>query len=51
MSANSYDDLARHVGHEVEVVFYGTEDEADNVSCECLTCNEVIVDFDREEGS
>jgi hypothetical protein len=35
--------LAAHVGHEVEVVTYGTL----NVAIECLDCGEVIVDEDR----
>lgn len=46
MGASSYEDLKRHVGHKVECVVYG--DDA-NVSVECVTCNEVIIDFDRED--
>jgi hypothetical protein len=45
--------LSAHVGHELECVLYGEnyeyEGDAVNVSLECMTCGEVIIDFDREE--
>lgn len=47
MSVSSFKDLKHHVGHEVEVVTYG--DPPVNVAIECLDCNEVLLDFDREE--
>lgn len=49
MGVSSYKDLAQHVGHEFECVFYDTPDKNWNVSLECLTCHQVIVDFDTEE--
>ena len=45
MSAWSYEDLARHVGHALECVRYGDQ----NVAVECTACGEVLLDFDREE--
>lgn len=59
MSAGAFKDLLGHVGHSFECVVYGkgrgAENEigpgdVDNVALECLTCNEVIVDFDRCPG-
>lgn len=44
MSVNSYDQLLRHLGHEVSVTRY----EEENVAIECFTCYEVLIDFDRE---
>jgi formylmethanofuran dehydrogenase subunit E len=45
MSATDYADLSRHIGHQVEVVAYADI----NVAIECEECNEVLMDFDREE--
>ena len=47
MAAHSYNDLVTHVGHKIVCVTYG--DPAENVAIECETCNEVLMDFDREE--
>jgi hypothetical protein len=48
MSASCYQDLLRHVGHNVEVVEYAGL----NVAVECTECNEILMDFDRysEDG-
>lgn len=47
---NSYDDLRRHIGHEVTVVCYGKDGEdPQNIAIECETCMEVLVDYDLEE--
>ena len=49
MAAHSFHDLARHYGHTIEVVIYGSSDpeSALNVAVECQDCNEIIMDFDR----
>lgn len=47
MSAGTFAELAAHIGHDVEVVAYGGGDEPDNVAAECLTCGEVLIDFER----
>ena len=52
MSASNFNELLRHEGHEIEVVVYAPSnmpDQVCNVSCECLTCHEVLIDFDNPE--
>ena len=50
MSADSYKELKRHLGHKIVCVAYGGEDEEPwSVALECETCNEVLLDYDREE--
>ena len=46
MSVQNYNELADHYGHGVEIAMYG---EGDNVAIECVECNEVLLDYDREE--
>ena len=49
MSAQSYSELRRHIGHEIVCVCYGRPgSDPANVAVECETCNEVLVDFDRD---
>jgi len=57
MSADSYKELKRHVGHKIVCVSYGNppwkiSDKnpiCANVAIECETCNEVLLDYDKEE--
>lgn len=46
MSAIDYQDLLRHVGHEIVCVTYAG---GENVAIECEDCNEVLLDFNRDE--
>ena len=46
MGVWDFGSLLPHVGHDVEVVTYG--DPAVNVAIECMDCNEVLIDFDKE---
>lgn len=39
-----YEDLKRHVGHDIVCVEYG---DGVNVSIECEDCGEVIIDYDN----
>jgi hypothetical protein len=39
-----YESLKNHVGHNIECVTYGDE----NVSIECIDCNEVLIDFTKK---
>lgn len=53
MSVHSFDDLYRHFGHEVEVVRYGIKGSGEepfvmNAAIECVTCGEVLIDYDKE---
>ena len=47
MSANSFEELVQHTGHNVEIVTYGQE-IAQNVAVECEDCHEVLFDYDNE---
>ena len=50
MGAHDYEDLKRHIGHEIECVAYSAGDNEQspaNVAVECRTCNEVLMDFDK----
>lgn len=50
MSVQSYEELFSHFGHNVEVASYADVGYTPaNVSIECTDCNEVLLDFDREE--
>jgi len=47
MSVHSFDDLVCHEGHHIQVVTYGiAPGEAVNAAIECVTCYEVLLDFD-----
>lgn len=44
MSAKTFDELRRHVGHRLTCVLYGNPPQ--NVAAECETCGEVILDYE-----
>lgn len=46
MSAFNYKELRRHVGHKIVCVEYAN---GVNVAIECEDCNEVLLDYDRDE--
>jgi hypothetical protein len=53
MGAWDYEDLKRHLGHDIECVACGpggNDQSPANVAIECITCGEVLFDFDCEEG-
>jgi hypothetical protein len=43
---DGFKDLMKHVGHDIECVTYG---DNDNVAIECVTCDEILLDFDADE--
>jgi hypothetical protein len=53
VSADNYEDLRSHVGHEPIVVsgyqpaWETGRDDYDNVAIECLECNEVLIDYEK----
>lgn len=49
MACHEYDDLKHHVGHDIECVFYGDVNNPVNCSVECVTCYEVLMDFDNPD--
>ncbi len=46
MGISNYKELKEHIGHEIVCVGYGKDIK--NVAIECETCNEVLIDFDKE---
>jgi len=49
MSADSYKELKRHIGHRIVCVWYGNKENPENVAVECEDCCEVLMDYDKEE--
>ena len=55
MSAHSFEDLIAHRGHNLVCVGYGkftaVKDDSlvQNISVECIDCNEVILSYDKWE--
>lgn len=45
MGVNNYKELLWHKGHKIVCITYGWDE---NVAIECETCNEVLLDFDKE---
>ena len=43
---SNFDKVLSHLGHELEVAVYG---DNENVAIECLTCMEVVVDYNQSE--
>lgn len=55
-----FNKLKEHIGHSIEIVgyskakdnshLYPTDEETDwlNISVECIDCNEVLIDFDKQ---
>ena len=48
MSCNNFDELKKHIGHNIRCVGYYDGDNLYNVSIECDVCHEVILDFEYE---
>ena len=46
MAISNYNDLAPHVDHNIHCVQYGADQ---NVAIECLTCMEILVDYDIDD--
>lgn len=51
MSVSKFDELLEHVGHKIVCTAYTSENKEEivNVAIECEDCNEVIIDYDKEE--
>ena len=49
MSVSNFKELLAHVGHNIECVTYGNNDDIVNVSLECVDCDEVLLDFDNNK--
>jgi hypothetical protein len=52
MSVETYKDLKQHYGHEVVVAQYtDSEGDAAAYAVECNDCDEVILNYDKEDAS
>jgi hypothetical protein len=51
MSATNFKDLEAHIGHNIVCVGYGKDGKKpyQNVAVECEDCNEVLLDYDRDQ--
>ena len=49
MSVSNFKELLAHVGHNIECVTNGNDDDIVNVSLECVDCDEVLLDFDNNK--
>ena len=47
MSVNNYKELHKHKGHNIMCVSYGNDEI--NISLECKDCNEVLIDFNKDD--
>ena len=47
---NGYRDLLEHAGHKIVIATYGDPSEPHNVAIECVTCSEVLLDFDHPDA-
>ena len=48
--SNGYDDLRKHIGHQIACVCYGADSQdPHNIAIECETCHEVIIDFNHPD--
>ena len=45
MFAQAKEELIPHVGHNTEIIYYGTEKFPINIAIECMDCNETLIDF------
>jgi hypothetical protein len=44
MTISNFKEAKKHLGHKIEIVMYGDE----NISIECMKCNEVLIEFEKE---
>ena len=49
MGAYTFEEIRDHIGHKLECVRYGQNDKCVNVSIECITCGEVLIDLHPNE--
>ena len=50
MSANKFEELSWHVGHDVEVVRYERGGHAYNIAIECNDCGTVLLDCENPKN-
>jgi hypothetical protein len=47
VTIDSYDDLKAHIGHDIELAWYGGRADPVNITIECETCSLVLIDYNR----
>jgi len=51
MSIMNFKEARHHIGHDIVCVCYGKKGRVpQNVSIECETCNEVLIDWERGDN-
>ena len=40
-----------HIGHRIELAYYGDRNNPANIAIECIDCNTVLVDADNDTPS
>lgn len=50
MSANDFEELSWHVGHDVEVVKYQRGGHVYNIAIECINCGTVLLSFENPKN-
>jgi len=49
MTVSNTKELMEHIGCPVEIAYYGDRDDPESVTIECLKCNQVLVEFGRDQ--
>ncbi len=47
--ASNYEELMKHVGHELTVVAFPRGPQILKVAMECITCNRVLIEYDNPQ--
>ena len=45
--ASNYEEVLKHVGHEIQVVSFPRGIQVLKVVMECVTCNRVLIEYDN----
>jgi hypothetical protein len=46
MAAHSFEDLRRHIGHDIHCIYYGDQDDPTEVALECYSCCETLTSYE-----
>ena len=47
--ASNYEEVLKHVGHEIQVVSFPRGIQVLKVVMECVTCNRVLIEYDNPD--
>ncbi len=51
MTVKTTKELLEHLGHDIEVAYYGKKDDPHSVTIECATCYTVLFEAEPEPES